>query len=139
MSKYRIRQVPTEQCSFMWRDVKPLLAPAIEASGGRWQPDYVLVALVNGHHNLWIVEAEEEIIAVATTQIIFYPERKMFCMHFLGGQGWGEWHEQLIESCSKFAKEMGCDGVECSARPGFWKWFKELGWNKSSIIYEKSI
>jgi hypothetical protein len=136
---YQVKLIPTEQCSYLWRYVKPLLEPAIKESSGRWQPEYVLVSLVNGYQQLWVVEEKnsKKIVAAATTQIIDYPEKRLFCMHFLGGKGWEDWCENLIDVCSKYAKQAGCDGVECNARPGFWKWFKNIGWSKSSVMYEK--
>jgi hypothetical protein len=38
-----------------------------------------------------------------------------------------------------YARAHNCDGIECNARFGFWKWFKQDGFEKASCFYEKML
>ena len=132
--------VPQDHCRAVWPRVRELLEPAIAASNGRWRSEYVLSALVLGEQNLWtVVDEEGEAEGAATTQIVQYPERRMLAIHFLGGEGFDDWYPQLLETLTDYATKAGCDAIECNARFGFWKWFKDDGFEKTSCFYEKEL
>lgn len=119
--------------------MKHLLLPAIERSGGRWTSEYVLAALALGEQTLWVAISDNEIVGAATVQITLYPEKKMVAIHFLGGNDFGEWYAEMLESLTKYGQANGCHAIECNARHGFWKFFKEDGFEKASTFYEKVI
>ena len=131
--------VPTSEVRAAWSRVRHLLLPAIERSHGRWTTDYVLAALALGEQTLWVAINDNEIVGVATVQISFYPERKMLAIHFLGGNEFGEWYEPMLKSLTQYGKANGCYAIECNARHGFWKYFKNDGFEKASTFYEKVI
>lgn len=141
--RYLVQPVAQKDCYAMWRRVRDLLTPAIEESNGRWKPEYVFGSLVNGFQTLWvIVDVEYQhgtIVAAFTTEINNYPERRMICVHYLGGEGFDGWYHQMLDQVREFGREAGCDGIECNARHGFWKWFKNDGWNRKSTFYEIDI
>jgi hypothetical protein len=138
--KYQVVLVPVGDCSVIWKDVKGLLKPAIDASGGRWQPEYVLVALVSGRQRLWIaLDAEDKITGAMTTEISFYPEKRMFAIHFLGGEDFDGWFNKMLAGITEFAIANQCAGIECSARKGFWKWFKDEDFKQTSVFYELEL
>jgi len=138
--KYQIILVPVSECSAVWKDVKGLLAPAIRASGGRWQPEYVLVALVSGRQNLWVaLDEENNVIGAMTTEISSYPEKRMLAIHFLGGIDFDGWFKQMLAAITEFAIVNQCDGLECNARKGFWKWFKDVEFKQTSVFYELKL
>ena len=128
------------ECVPMWRHVRDYLKPAVELSNGRWTLEYVIAGLATGQQNLWIAADENKnVIAAATTQVVDYPMRRMLTMHFIGGDDFDSWYTLMLNSMSAFAKSAGCDGIECVARMGFWKWFKEDGFSKSSAFYERPV
>lgn len=132
--------VPTNEIRNAWSKVKPLLLPAIERSGGRWTSEYVLASLVLGEQTLWvIVNDKSEIVGTATVEITSYPERRMLSIHFLGGENFDKWYEELLNALSEYGKGNMCAGIECNARAGFWKWFESDGFKRPSVFYEKAL
>lgn len=123
-----------------WPFVRPHLKPAIDKSGGRWTSDYVLAALALNEQSLWVVvNEEEEIVGAATTEVVYYPESKFLAIHFLGGDSFDEWYSDLLDALTHAAEHFSCAGIECNARHGFWKWFKQDGFAKASTFYEKLV
>lgn len=137
---YTIVLVPAERVREIWKEAKVHLEDAIERSGGRWRPEYVLTALALGEQQLWVViDSEKTVRGAVTTQIVTYPEKRMLTIHFLGGNKWDEWYDYLFEVMVRYAQDMKCDAIECVARAGFWKWFKRDGFTKNSVFYEKLV
>lgn len=131
--------IPTQEVRNVWRRVKGWLIPAIERSGGRWTSEYVLAALALGEQTLWVAIEDNAVMGAATVQITHYPERTMLAIHFLGGTHFEDWYPEMLEVLSSYAKRNGCHAIECNARHGFWKLFKEDGFKKASTFYEKTI
>lgn len=140
MAKYSYRIIQPGECRAVWPKVKELLLPAILATGGRWEPEYVLAGLVLGEQTLWAYLDEKGVpVGAATTEIVNYPAKRMLAIHFLGGHDMNEWYRVMSDAFTDFARLSGCAGIECNARFGFWKWFKDDGFIKSSMFYEKVI
>jgi hypothetical protein len=140
MSKITISILHPQEVVPMWSQVRGFLEPAVNLSNGRWTMEYVIAGLATGRQNLWVAADEEKkIIAAATTEVADYPMKRMLTMHFIGGENFDSWYTLMLEGMSKFAKDAGCDGIECVARQGFWKWFKEDGFSKSSVFYERPV
>ena len=100
----------------------------------------MLAALVTGRQTLWVISLEdEEIVGALTTEIIRYPEKNMVMIHFLGGHGMDEWYQDMSDAISDYAAHTGCEGIECIARSGFWKWFKPDGFERTAVFYEKVV
>jgi len=140
MTGYNVVLVPQNQIREAWRYAKPHLQAAVDLSHGRWQSDYVLASLVMGEQNLWIAMSPEGLIdGAVTSQIAKYPEKTMLAIHFLGGNHFDDWYPQLLAVMTRFAKDSGCNGIECLARKGFWKWFQHDGFEITSVFYEKEV
>jgi hypothetical protein len=136
----KVVQLHPEQCVSEWSRARRHLLPAIEASKGRWTTDYVLAGLVTGHQSLWLaVRHDKSVAGAVTTEIVNYPEKRFLAIHFLGGEDFDEWYEELLETMSEYGRDNLCDGIECGARAGFWKWFKRDGFERSSVFFEKDL
>lgn len=132
--------IPPEKVREVWKYAKPHLQSAIDLSHGRWTADYVLASLVLNEQQLWVVfNGKNQIIGAVTSQVATYPERTMLTIHFLGGDNFDEWYQGLLDTMTRYAKDTGCSGIECVARGGFWKWFKQDGFTKESVFYEKRV
>ena len=135
---YTISIIPPNRVREVWSRARPHLERAIKFSNGRWTSDYVLASLVLNEQQLWItIDSKDKVIGAVTTQVACYPERTMLAIHFLGGDDFDGWYEYLLATLLRYAKDAGCDGIECVARNGFWKWFKRDGFEKDSSFYEK--
>ena len=140
MSEIQITIAKPQECVPLWRYVREYLKPAVDLSQGRWNLEYVLAGLATGRQNLWLAADEEgKIIAAATTEVVDYPLKRMLTMHFIGGEDFDRWYTLMLNGMNEFAKSAGCDGIECVARMGFWKWFKEDGFEKNSAFYERKL
>lgn len=137
---YTVCLVPPKRCRKEWSRVRKLLIPAIERTNGRWNEAFVLASLVLNEQSLWIVlDDDKEVVGAVTTEIIEYPLKRVFALNFTGGTDWEEWNPEAFLIFNKFAVEAGCDLIEFTARAGFWKWFKEDGFERTSSFYEKRI
>ena len=123
----------------IWGEVRDYLEPAVATSRGRWTMEHLCAALAMGRSQLWIAFDEEKIHGVLTTEVMQYPAKKVLAMHFLGGENFDLWYEELLSQISRYAKDMDCDGLEGVARFGFWKWLQRNGFEKSSAVYEKGM
>ena len=140
MTGYTIALVPPERVREAWKTAKPHLQAAIDLSHGRWTADYVLAALVLNEQQLWVAfDPEGNIDVAVTSQIAKYPEKSMLAIHFLGGTNFDGWYQNLLDTLTRYARDSGCDAIECVARGGFWKWFQHDGFEKTSVFYEKVI
>jgi len=132
---YLINQVDVRVA---WKRIRHHLIPAIERSGGRWSPEYVLASLALGEQLLWtVVDEDGDCLGACTTQVYSYPEKSMVCIHYLGGENFDAWYQDILKAITDYAKNNGCDGIECNARAGFWKFFKKDGFVKTAVCYEK--
>jgi len=135
-----ITAVPNDSVLLIWKEVAPLLYPAVERSHGRWTMQTLLAALKEGRQQLWLIyENDQPVKGVATTEILSYPNRKMLAVQYLGGSGLDTWGLSFLSIIEDFAKAAGCSGIEATARKGFWKWFKERDYQDAYTVFEKEI
>lgn len=130
--------VPPAYIPYAWEHVEPLLQPAVDRCNGRWNINDVLGALISGHYRLWVVfdKSTETYTAAMVTQTVSYPRYKMIAVQFLGGEGFEQWGDELLDLLERYAKESGCRGIESTARFGFWPFFKRRGYSKVCAVYE---
>ena len=133
-SVVNISLVAPDQVSFMWKKVREQLRPAVERSQGRWTLEHLLVALVSGQQNLWVAWDDfGNAKGCVTTQIVNYPNSQMLAMQYLGGKDFDEWYPNMLKNLESFALDSGCNGIEGTARFGFWKWLEK------DAVYEKVL
>ena len=135
----KITLVPPEHVFQVWPDIRGYLEPAVETSHGRWTLEHLLAVLCNGRSQLWIAFDDEGIWGALTTEITNYPAKRCLSMHFLGGAEFDRWYSDMLKQISHFGKEMDCDGIEGTARFGFWKFLKQDGFEKCAAFYEKGM
>ena len=97
-----------------------------------------MMVLVTGQQNLWIAwDENNNSMGCVTTQVISYPNNKMLAFQFLGGENFDLWYPNMLKTLESFAADSECEGVEGTARFGFWKWLEKDGFDKSYAVYEK--
>jgi hypothetical protein len=52
-------------------------------------------------------------------------------------QIWIVWAFKLLDVLNNWAKDSGCNGIEATARIGFWKWLEKDGFDKAYTVFEK--
>ena len=78
-----------------------------------------------------------DILGVATTQFVNYPNSLMCAIQYIGGNDFKGWAYMLGMKLEAWARDAGCDGMESTARYGFWKWASHLKWKKAYTVFEK--
>ena len=136
----KISLVPVDHIFTIWGEVREYLEPAVATAKGRWTMEHLAAALSTGRQQLWIAFDDESVIhGVLTTEIVQYPAKKCLAMHFLGGRDFDAWYGDLLKQLTRYGKDMDCDGIEGTARFGFWKFLQQDGFEKSAACYEKGM
>ena len=83
---------------------------------------------------LWASLKDGKIEAVAFTEVIDYPLKKICVVRGLTGRKFKNWiyHEEQI---AEWAKSIGCDGMESIARAGWARIFKK--YTQSHVFLER--
>lgn len=144
------RLVVPEEVAKAWPLAAPYLQEAIERDDGRRSLHSVLVQLVTGQNQLWLVSEPDAAIdywpwvrigptvGAVITAIINYPHQKALKVEWLAGERFGEW-SHLISVLKDFARANGCYAVEIAGRPGVVKAMKQFGfevtgWEARSLV-----
>lgn len=130
--------VPPMHIQDAWPSLVDYLEPAVERSNGRWTMDALKMWAFNGEKQIWIIFDDNKTIhCVAVTQNVVYPASRMLSIEFLGGAGLNKWAFKLLDVLGSWAKDSGCNGIEATARIGFWKWLEKDGFDKAYTVFEK--
>jgi hypothetical protein len=139
-TQYLIQLIHPHDVRRHWPEAKKFLNPAIDMSGGRWTADYVLAGLVLNEQSLWLIrEPDSTIVGAITTEVLQYPEKRALALHFIGGEEFEDFYPALYDQLNLYAKQNKCDIVEANGRPGFWKWFKGSGFERTATFYETRV
>ena len=132
--------IPQEVFDVVAQDASRLLAPSVELSGGRESLDTLWYRLTHDYFQLWMFFDEDNIPEGAlVTSIEQHPLKKMLNLRFIGGDNLDGWHEELLETLERYAKENGCDGMETVGRFGWKKFLGNFGWETTHIVCEKTF
>lgn len=135
---YIITLVPGNYVHTLWKDVTPYLKKAVKRSNGRWNLEALKAACIQQRQELWVIFTEDNrVVGVATTEFVHYPNTKRLAVQYLGGKDLHDWAWLFIEKSESWAKDNNCEGMECTARFGFWKWLGKSGWDKAYTVFEK--
>jgi hypothetical protein len=141
--KYVCSLVPANMVTTLGSQVEAKLGPVIARSRGRWDMNYLIKSLVTGEQQLWIAMTNDDdafIDGVAVTELITYPTGlKMLAIRYIGGENMNDWVWPGLDIMDRFARDAECQGIEASARFGFWKWLEGDGFARGFTMYEKML
>ena len=130
--------IPIEVCDIVAPAVERHLAKSLEMTQGREDITSVWQRVISGEYHLWMFFDENNAAEGALiTRFEIYPLKRILNLMFIGGENIEAWHEELLETLERFAKENGCDGLEIVGRYGWKKFLKKFGWEASFIICER--
>jgi hypothetical protein len=129
--------VKPEDVTYLWEDVKPMLARVTERSEGEMEPDDYLEILTQGAMQLWVATEDNNIIIAMVTQIIAYPQKKVLRVIAIAGEKFIEAHNQFNALVEVFAIRVGCSSMELWGRKGWKKMLPE--WKDSYIVFTKDL
>lgn len=138
---WTVSPVRAETIPAMWLAVLPLLAPAIDLSGGRLSARSVLDWLRDGRYLLWIAHEEDgEPQAAFVSRIAQYPCKRMLTIDLAGGRDSAGWVETANEVFRSYSRQAGCNGdVELAGRQGWTRALRAVGWRQTAVIVETTF
>jgi len=108
---------------------------------GRANIDDLVRFALTGQMQLWAVYDEEtnEMHGFLMTEIKSYPQKKMFVIQYCAMTSNHMKHieDKMHETADKFAKDMGCHGIEFFGRSGWEPHVKKRGYTVKTVVYEK--
>ena len=78
----------------------------------------------------------KEFKGAVVTNVIAYPQKKVLCMQFCGGEQLKDWKDQMLALLRRFAKDVGCESIESTARRGWAKIFQNDGYKAHWVTFE---
>ncbi len=115
--------IPSDRIDSIWPQVKDRLQAAVETANGRLDLVDLYRFLRAKDLVLWVSIRDKTIEAVAVTEIIQHAKKKMCCVRIMTGENYANWIG-LEQGIADWAKSIGCDGMEATARKGWAKVFK---------------
>ena len=131
--------VPAEYVDTCWNKIEPFIEKAAEYTYGRYSIDNLHDMVKEGEHQLWVAYDNGKFKGTVLTNIMNYPQRKVLCMGFCGGEDLKEWKDPMLSLLKRFAKDMGCDSIEAFGRLGWAKIFKDDGYQAKWVTFELPI
>lgn len=100
----------------------------------------ILDGVFDGTYVLWVVmDDEDRIVSAFTTRLIVYPQRKALSLDWVGGTQMRDWSDQMIETVTRYALELGCEHLEGYGRKGWGRYLKKYGFYPEYIAYRMEL
>jgi len=103
---------------------------------GRFNADDIKQLILTTNKQLWVAYKGVQIYGFVVTEIVTYPQMKTLIMHFTGGVHFDKWHDDIISTLKRFAKDSGCKLIESQARLGWSKILKKDGYKPRFYFFE---
>jgi len=134
-----VSMVPAEYIDTCWSKISGFLDKAADYTYGRYKVDDIYDSITDYGYHLWVAYDNDEFKGAVVTNFMSYPQRKVLCMTFCGGENLAEWKTPMLELLQRFAWDTGCDGIEATARPGWAKVFQADGYKRNWVTFELPI
>jgi hypothetical protein len=131
-----VSMVPPQLINTCWKQVEPFMDKAAKYTYGRFTSDDIYDSVMEHDYQLWVAFDATVIKGAVVTNVMVYPKRKLLCMSFCGGYDLKEWKEPMLSLLQRYAKDMGCDGIEATARAGWAKIFQSDGYKQNWVTFE---
>lgn len=128
--------IPPQYVDSCWGKVEKFVEKAAEYTYGRYTTGNIYDLVKDGDYQLWVAIDKDEFKGAVITNIITYPQRKLLGLQFCGGEELSSWKEPMLDILKRFAKDVGCEGLESTGRPGWAKVFQNDGYKATWVTYE---
>lgn len=124
-----IIRIPENRIPEIFNTVAPFIQRALNESNGELTLQHVYIDLINARKQLWVISDENyKTHAVAVTEIVQYPAKRIARIIFLGGEGLERWSKLLSDTVIEHAREYGATCVEVIGRKGWDRFLKGMGY-----------
>ncbi len=131
--------VPPSVVGIVWGDVEPMLAKAIDKSGGYYNTAVILDGICRGVLGLWVVLDDAKPIAAITTRIDKMPNATVLAMDWIGGTRMKEWLPMAQKTLERYAGDNGCTQLHGYGRKGWDRFLRNHGWKPDHIVYKMEL
>ena len=122
----------------VWEDVRALIEDACVTTRGKFDAQDIKAGLLTGEDQLWIWRTDTA-FAVGITRLANYPKQRVCTLRIVTGNNVDEWYLPCLETIERWAKANGCHAMEFQARPGWERFIRPLGYDKTHVYLEKSL
>ena len=133
-----LRGIQASQIIDLWPQIGPLLQRIAIRSEGRTDVVSLVKAIDARDMQLWAAVVEDRIKAIATTELVNYPLKRVGRFVATSGEDIEEWIGYVL-AIEAWAKQQGCTGMEAVARKGLERIMKPFGWHSTHSIIEKDF
>jgi hypothetical protein len=125
--------VPREHLYEVLPYITCFVKKASEWTLGRMSTADILGSMFNPAVTTWILFDDRNITyGYLTTQIIDYPQARHMAML-------DECVDLVFDTFEQYARDSGCDGLEITGRPAWWKHIKDRGYAQPQRQYFKDL
>ena len=128
--------IPPQYIDSCWGRVEGFIEKAAKYTYGRYTVSNIYDLVKDGEYQLWVAIDGKDFKGAVVTNIITYPQRKLLGLQFCGGEELDTWKEPMLNLLKRFAKDVGCEGIESTGRPGWAKVFQNDGYKATWVTYE---
>lgn len=128
--------IQSDEIEQYWSLVEDLIGQACTRTD-KYNKEDIKSNLKEAKQQLWL-SVKETVEAVCITEIIQYQRAKYLNILITVGTNKEGW-EDYISEIEKWAKEIGCTGVEILCRKGWARVHEKRGYKMSHVYIEKGI
>lgn len=139
--------VPADHVRKIWLKVLPHVRVLVDEAEGRLSEMDMYEEMISGKQILWVaaepVERDDgsqdfDVLGFITTKINRYAKITMASLEYCSGVDADTWFMDLMAVIEKWAKQVGCDGIEMvCGRRGWTRKFKRAGFRDKFTWAEK--
>jgi len=138
---FDISLVPYGRISYVIPSLIRYLNESEHWSMGRAEIDDIIRFALTGQMQLWAVYDQDtnEMHGFVMTEMKPYPQKKMFVIQYcaMTPNHMKYIEKKMNETADRFAKEIGCQGIEFFGRPGWEPHVKKHGYTVKTVVFEK--
>lgn len=123
----------------MWKFAEPFVKRALDHTNGELAASDLLRLCLARDAQLWMIFDGQRIAGAGTTEIIFYPQKKICRIITLAGTEFENWMHYAYQIIEAWAKDNGCVGVEAYTRKGFVPKLQKIGFRHKYSVCHKPI
>lgn len=111
---------------------------ALSYSYGERDLSHVIMDLMEGTKQIWMLSDDTEFKSTVVTQIVEHPGKKICELIYLGGDDMLDMIPELT-AVEDWAKENGCSDFHAIGRPGWERVLKKHGYSKRYVTVGREL
>lgn len=136
---YLIQGIPHNFIEHFWSFAEPYIKRALDHAGGEFTPADFKASCIKRDMQLWLISQDKRVHGAITTELVVYPNKKHCRIITLAGSNFIEWVALANATLDAWAKEQGCDAMECYTRRGFVPKLVPLGYKHRHSVLIKEL